>query len=132
MRGNQNLQSIRTYEGGVARQHNRKPRSPQGAFGDLHGVTGAVLRLLQYGERSARLDNRGDLFGLVPDYDHSFPRLQRFTCAYDLFDERPTTGPVQHFRQAGLPPGSIAARATETGKHIVSNRLSHTSLPRAR
>src|SRR5438876_465534 len=48
MRGDQSLQSLRANEGGVARQHNRKLRSAQGAFGDLLWQSGAVMLLAQY------------------------------------------------------------------------------------
>jgi hypothetical protein len=48
------------------------------------------------------------LSGLVANDDHGLARLQWLTGAGDLFDERASTGAVQHFGQAGLETGTFS------------------------
>ena len=73
-------------EGRVAGKDDGNFGVSERAARDLHGVTGAVLRLLQDGGRVKRGDGGGDFFGLVADDGDGFFGAQRHAGANDLFN----------------------------------------------
>jgi hypothetical protein len=73
------------------------------------------LWLLHNGDGIERLDNGGDLLGLMSYDNDGLPQLERLACAHNMFDERAPTGAVQHFRQAGFQPSAFAGCENDDG-----------------
>src|SRR6202034_2856232 len=59
---------------------------------------------------SERLDRRAYVFRLMPHDGDDLSRLQRLAGAHDLLDERPSARAVQHLRERGLQPRTLAGR----------------------
>jgi len=121
MRGDERLQSFRANERRVARQHQGEFRASERALGDLHGVAGAILRLLQDSRGPERLDHPSHVFRLMPHDDDSFPRLERFTRAHDLFHKGPPTGAVQYFGEARSEASAFSRSEDNDGQVMVGH-----------
>ena len=118
MRGDERFQSFGANERSVARQHQREFGASEGALGDLHGVAGTVLGLLQDGRGPERLDHASHLFRLMPHDNDRFAGLERFTGAHDLFHQRAPTGAVQDFGQAGFEARAFS-RGEDNNSQVV-------------
>ncbi len=75
---------------------------PNRSPGDLHGVPGTMLRLLQHGLRAGRFHDCHNLLSLMPHHDDCFLRAQRSARPQNLLDQGAATRPVEHLCQAGL------------------------------
>jgi hypothetical protein len=94
MRGNESLERFRAHQRRVTWQYNSKLGSTHSAARNLHGVAGAVLRLLQDSLRAKRLNYRRYLLRLMAHHDNRFPCAQWRARADDVFDERASPGTV--------------------------------------
>ena len=110
------------HERSVAGKYDGKFGVTQCAARYLHGVTGAVLRLLQNGGHLIRGDGGGDFFGLVADDDNGLFRAQGHTGAEDLFDESAAAGAMQNFCEAGFQAGAFTGGENDYGKIFVFHR----------
>ena len=71
-------------------------------------MPGAVLRLLQNGDGSERLDHSGHLFGLVAYHNHSLTCFERLARANDVFHERASARLMQDFRKARFEASTLS------------------------
>ena len=115
----QSLQCFRAHQRGIAWQHDGEFRVSHCAAGHLHGVSGAVLRLLQHHRCARAVDRCGDLFRLVPDHYDSFFWLQRRTRANHLLHQRSAAGAVQHFCEARFQAGAFTGGEYDYGKIFI-------------
>jgi hypothetical protein len=94
MRGNESLERFRAHQRRVTGQYNSKLGSTRSAPRNLHGVAGAVLRLLQDNLRAKRLNYWRYLLRLMAHHDNRFPCSQWRARADDVFDELAPSGAV--------------------------------------
>ena len=105
----QRCQRLGADQRGVSRQHDHVFRAfRKSAPRDEHGVTGALLRLLQDGADAQRLDDRRDLLGLMANHGDNRARFQRLARAHHVFDQRTAAGAMQHFGQRRLQASALA------------------------
>jgi len=117
----QGAKSFRADERRVAGKHDDVFRVADGAFGNEHGVAGAVLRLLQNGLDLKRFDGGGNLFGLVADDGDDFFCMERQAGADDVVNEQTATGVVQDFCEAGFEAGAFASGEDEDSYVVIGH-----------
>jgi hypothetical protein len=105
----------------VAGENDDVFRVADGAFGDEHGVAGAVLWLLQNGFRTERFDGGGNLFRLVSYYRDDFFRVERQAGADDVVHKRAATGMVKDFCEAGFEASAFASGEDEDSNVVVGH-----------
>lgn len=92
-----------------------------GAFGNEHGVAGAVLGLLENGFDFEGFDGGGNLFGLVADDGDDFFGVERQTGADYMIDERAASGMMQNFGEAGFEAGAFTGGEDEDGCVVIGH-----------
>jgi hypothetical protein len=127
MCGEHRAQSFRADQRGIPRQDNRKFRGTQRAARYLHGVTGAVLRLLQHTFCVERLDYCGDLVGLMAYHRYGSPRFQWNAGGKNVFDQRSSSGAMQNFCHAGLQARAFSRSENHDSKIFCRHKSNHSA-----
>lgn len=78
-------------------------------------MSGTILRLLEHGFDTQRLDSRGELFRLMADYSDDFFRVERKAGAHDMVHKRTASRTMENFCQAGFEAGAPSGGKDEDG-----------------
>src|SRR5882757_5081587 len=94
VRGDHGAQRLGADQWRVARQDQGDFRLAHRAARDLHGMTGAALRLLHYALDLSWLDDRGNLLGLMANHGYDFSRFEWGARGDHVFHKAASAGPM--------------------------------------